>query len=89
MKVRLTTVMRLAVHIGALVPLAVIIWDLTHGNLSANPIQDVQLRTGAAAIDLLMLSLFCTPVFILTGFRRVMAHTMPHAWRITPLSCAR
>ena len=69
--------MRLAVHAGALVPLAAIIWAFAHGTLSANPIEDIQLRTGSAAIDLLMLSLFCTPVFILTGFRQVMVLRRP------------
>jgi len=55
-----------------LFPLVVLIWDFTQGNLTANPIREVQLRTGALAINLLMLSLACTPINILTGFRPVL-----------------
>ena len=65
------------VHIAALLPLAVLIWDFTQGNLTANPIREVQLRTGATAINLLMLSLACTPINILTGFRLVLLLRRP------------
>ncbi|MFC2052509.1 sulfite oxidase heme-binding subunit YedZ [Chloroflexota bacterium] len=65
--------MRIVIHILALLPLVVLIWDFTQGNLTANPIREVQLRTGASAINLLMLSLACTPINILTGFRPVLA----------------
>ncbi len=64
-------------HIAALLPLVVLIWDFTQSNLSANPIREVQLRTGASAITLLMLSLSCTPINILTGFRSVLLLRRP------------
>ncbi len=64
-------------HIAALLPLAVLVWDFTHGNLTANPIREVQLRTGASAINLLVLSLACTPINILTGFRPVLLLRRP------------
>ncbi len=70
---RLITIIRIVVHIAALLPLVVLIWDFTRGNLTANPIREVQLRTGASAINLLMLSLACTPINILTGFRSVLS----------------
>jgi len=70
---RRITVIRVVLHVSALLPLALIIWDLTHGNLTANPIREVQLRTGASAINLLMLSLSCTPISILTGFKPVLS----------------
>ena len=54
-----------------------LVWDFTHGNLTANPIREVQLRTGASAINLLMLSLACTPINILTGFRPVLLLRRP------------
>jgi sulfoxide reductase heme-binding subunit YedZ len=47
--------LRLVVHIGALLPLAVLIWDFSTNNLTANPIQAATLRTGKAAIVLLVL----------------------------------
>ena len=74
---RQVTVIRIVTHIAALLPLLVLIWDFTQGNLTANPIREVQLRTGAAAINLLMLSLACTPVNILTGFRPVLLLRRP------------
>ncbi len=71
------TMLRIIVHIVALLPLVVLIWDFTQGNLTANPIREVQLRTGALAINLLMLSLACTPINILTGFRPVLSLRRP------------
>ena len=64
-------------HIAALLPLVVLIWDFAQGNLTANPIREVQLRTGSSAINLLMFSLACTPINILTGFRRVLLLRRP------------
>jgi sulfoxide reductase heme-binding subunit YedZ len=70
-------IMRVVVHIAALLPLVVLIWDFTQGNLTANPIREVQLRTGASAINLLTLSLACTPINILTGFSPVLLLRRP------------
>ena len=39
------------------------------GNLSVNPIQDLEQRTGRAAITLLVLSLLCTPLNTLFGWK--------------------
>ncbi len=74
---RQITIIRIVIHIAALLPLVVLIWDFTQGNLTANPIREVQLRTGATAINLLMLSLACTPINILTGFRPVLSLRRP------------
>ncbi len=74
---RQISIVRIVVHVGALIPLAVLIWDFTQSNLTANPIREVQLRTGATAINLLMLSLACTPINILTGFRLVLLLRRP------------
>jgi sulfoxide reductase heme-binding subunit YedZ len=74
---RQITIIRVFVHIAALFPVVVLIWDFTQGNLSANPIREVQLRTGASAIILLMLSLACTPVNILTGFKPILSLRRP------------
>ncbi len=77
MRSRQITILRIVVHIAALLPLVVLIWDFTQGNLTANPIREAQLRTGASAINLLMLSLACTPINILTGFRSVLSLRRP------------
>ncbi len=74
---RQITIIRIVIHIAALLPLAVLLWDFTQGNLTANPIREIQLRTGAAAINLLMLSLACTPVYILTGYKPVLLLRRP------------
>jgi sulfoxide reductase heme-binding subunit YedZ len=67
------TIIKTVIHIAALLPIGVFIWDFIQGNLTANPIREVQLRTGLSAINLLMLSLACTPLNILTGYRPVLS----------------
>jgi methionine sulfoxide reductase heme-binding subunit len=59
----------LVVHLGALLPLALLLFDGVTGRLSVNPIQDLTLRTGEAALVLLLLSLACTPANRLRGWR--------------------
>jgi sulfoxide reductase heme-binding subunit YedZ len=66
-----------ALNILLLLPLVLLIIGFATDNLSANPIRDIQLRTGLTAIDLLMLSLACTPVYILTGYSPVMRLRRP------------
>ncbi|MEA3336188.1 MAG: protein-methionine-sulfoxide reductase heme-binding subunit MsrQ [Chloroflexota bacterium] len=64
------TKFQIAVHVAALIPLALLIWDATQGNLTANPIQKATLRTGKTALVLLVLSLAATPVNTVFGFRQ-------------------
>lgn len=52
-------------HAGALLPLALLIAAYALGRLSANPIREATLRTGRAALVLLLLSLACTPLRLL------------------------
>lgn len=59
-------------NVGALAPLAWLVWDFAQGNLSVNPIADITSRTGKAALILLMLSLACTPANLLFGFRQAL-----------------
>ncbi len=63
------THLQLAVHIGAWYPLTHLIYDFLAGNLSVNFIQDLQQRTGRAAITLLMLTLACSPLNTLFQWR--------------------
>ena len=64
------TKLQLFVHLAALLPLALLIWDVTQGNLSVNPIQDITFRTGKTALILLVLTLAVTPVNTILGFRQ-------------------
>jgi sulfoxide reductase heme-binding subunit YedZ len=59
-------------HIGAWIPLAVLIYDYYNDNLTVNPIQAAEQRTGHIAIVLLILSLACTPINTLFRFSPVL-----------------
>ncbi len=63
------TPLQLAVHIYAWQGLGVILFQLLTDNLTANPLQAIQQRTGRHALTLLTLSLACTPVANITGWR--------------------
>lgn len=65
MGLSLARVLRIAVHPLALLPLALLLFDAALGRLSVNPIQDLTLRTGKAALVLLVLCLACTPAALL------------------------
>lgn len=58
-------------NLGALFPAVHLLWDNQMGNLSVNPIDDITLRTGQAAIVILLLTLAVTPVQIMTGYNPV------------------
>ena len=57
-----------ATHMGALIPLALMIYDYFTDGLTVNPIQELTFRTGKTALVLLVLSLACTPVSSLFRF---------------------
>ena len=54
--------MQIAIFVYAWSCIALLIFDLITGRLSANPIQDLERRTGRHAITLLVLTLMCTPL---------------------------
>jgi methionine sulfoxide reductase heme-binding subunit len=60
--------LQLLVHVAALLPLAWLIFDAATGRLSVNPVQEIEQRTGKAALILLVASLSCAPANILTGW---------------------
>ncbi len=62
----------IAVHVGALAPLAWLVWQFLHNQLTVNPIQALTLRTGKYALVLLVLSLACTPLSTFVGWRQVL-----------------
>ncbi len=63
------TPLQAAIHLGTWGELGWIVFDFFTNRLTVNPLQDIQLRTGRIAITLLVLSLACTPVSLLTGWR--------------------
>jgi len=57
------------VHLAALAPLALLAWDALNNNLTINPIQAAMQRSGKTALVLLVLSLACTPLNAIFGFK--------------------
>lgn len=56
-------------HLAAWFPVARLVFEAFTGNLTANPIQHIEQRTGRAAITLLFLSLAATPLNSLFGWK--------------------
>ncbi len=63
------TPLQIAVHVYAWSALVIMIFDLFTHHLTANPIQQLEIRTGRRAIALLVLSLVCTPLNTVLGWR--------------------
>jgi sulfoxide reductase heme-binding subunit YedZ len=66
------TPLQIAIHIYGWSALVLLLIDLFTGNLTANPIQALEQRTGRHAITLLVLSLACTPLNSLFGWRELL-----------------
>ena len=64
--------LRILVHTGALLPLAWAIWQYTQGLFLVDPVREITTLTGRTALILLMLSLACTPINTLLGFKQVL-----------------
>jgi sulfoxide reductase heme-binding subunit YedZ len=64
--------LRIVVHVGALVPLAWMVWAYWQDLFLVDPIREITTLTGKTAIILLMLSLACTPIHTLFGFKQVL-----------------
>jgi len=73
-RLRTIDLLRLAVHVGALLPAVWILAGWVSGDLTANPYQAVEQRTGKVALILLVLSLACSPVNLLFGWRAALRH---------------
>jgi sulfoxide reductase heme-binding subunit YedZ len=65
------TPLQIAIHIYAWSALVRLMLDFFTHNLTANPIQALEQRTGRHAITLLVLSLACTPLNNLFGWREL------------------
>jgi sulfoxide reductase heme-binding subunit YedZ len=66
-----------AVWIGGLLPLAIILFVATRGALEADPVKDVEHRTGEAVLQLLLATLAVTPLRRLTGWNLLVAARRP------------
>ncbi len=66
------TPLQIAVHLLAWGLAAWLAWDYFTGNLTVNPIQAATQRTGKAALVLLVLSLACTPLNTIFGWRQLL-----------------
>jgi len=64
-------------HIGALAPLALMLWDFFTQNFGPDPINEFTLRTGKTALILLLLSLACTPIHLIVRFNPVLRLRRP------------
>lgn len=71
------TPLQIAAHAGALIPLALMVWDIFTNNFGPDPIREFTLRTGKTALILLLLSLSCTPINILFKFKQVLKLRRP------------
>ena len=65
------TPLQIAVHLYGWSALVLLLIDYFTGNLTANPIQALEQRTGRHAITLLVMSLACTPLNNLFGWREL------------------
>jgi sulfoxide reductase heme-binding subunit YedZ len=59
-------------NLAVLAPLAALIWDFSRGQLTANPIQAVQLATGRYALGLLVVTLAISPLVKFFNLRRLL-----------------
>jgi sulfoxide reductase heme-binding subunit YedZ len=56
-------------HIGALLPLAWLLWNYWQGQFIVDPVKEITTRTGKTALILLILSLACTPLNTIFGLK--------------------
>ena len=67
------TPLQLITHASAAVLAAWLIWEYSAGPLNINPIQTAMQHTGKTALIFLMLSLACTPVNTVFGWRQALS----------------
>ena len=63
--------LKMLVHAGALLPLAWLAWQYGQGLFLVDPVREITTFTGRGALILLVLTLACTPVNTLFGFKQV------------------
>ena len=65
------TRLEIVIHLGAWIPLLLIVFNYFSGRLTVNPIQDIEQRTGRLAILWVVLSLSCTPLASIFGWKEL------------------
>ena len=66
------TPLQIAMHLYAWSAIARLLIEFATGTISVNPIQEMEQRTGRHAITLLVLSLACTPLNTIFGWRELL-----------------
>jgi sulfoxide reductase heme-binding subunit YedZ len=69
--------LQILTHVGALLPLAWLLWETWQGQFIVDPVKEITTRTGKTALILLILSLACTPVNTIFGFKQVLRVRRP------------
>jgi len=72
LKNRELTLLRVIVHIGGFAPAAYLLYAFFTDDLTANPIQALEQRTGIYALTFLVLSLACTPLSSILGWKELL-----------------
>lgn len=66
-----TRLLRIGGHLVALIPLTLLLLDWQTANFSPDPVREITLRTGKAAILLLLASLAVTPLKLILGWNQL------------------
>ena len=69
--------LQIVTHVAGLLPLAWLVWDYWQGSFIIDPVKQITSRTGKTALILLILSLACTPVHVVFGFKQVLRLRRP------------
>jgi sulfoxide reductase heme-binding subunit YedZ len=69
--------LQILTHIGALLPLAWLLWAYWQGLFIIDPVREITTRTGKTALILLILSLACTPMNTIFGFKQALRVRRP------------
>ena len=65
------SLLQIIVHIAGWAPLALLVYDYINNDLTANPIQAIEQRTGVYALTFLLVSLACTPAASILGWKEL------------------
>jgi sulfoxide reductase heme-binding subunit YedZ len=65
------SLLQIIVHLGGWLPLEIILYKFMTNDLTANPIQAIEQRTGLSALTFLVLSLACSPLSSILGWREL------------------
>jgi sulfoxide reductase heme-binding subunit YedZ len=69
--------LQILTHVASLLPLAWLLWAYWQGLFIVDPVLEIMTRTGKTALILLILSLACTPIRTIFGFKQVLRLRRP------------